>query len=242
MKTINFDEEYDADERKQRKLSKENTQCLNLYWEYLNGLSLKVKCKHYQNIECFLNIYLLDYELLSVRQGTKKLDYYLGNYFIRKFLWSTPNTIKASAVSIKKFYECMLAHGKIKEKEYNFLCETIKNNLTKWQDTCARYNDPSVEQPWENSEVCAKLQKFSEQLAGNVDEKKRLEELEANANVCKYCRDLILLLVDILGQKMSESGDGTITDVVITDGFIEDKFCSMCRRKTPSLIPTNPAQ
>ncbi len=141
---INLDEEYDAYERQQRKLSKENTECLNLFLEHLNGLSLNVQRKHCMNVDYFLFTYLSHYESLKMRQGTKKLDNYLGDFFIKKCSWSTPKTIQATAFSIKKFYQCMLIHGKITKKEYDFVCETIKNNLTTWQETCARYNDPRM--------------------------------------------------------------------------------------------------
>ena len=119
---------------------------------------------------------------------------------------------------------------------------TAQEKQQYFEKLCA-LDEQEFQQLWENSEVRAKLQKLSERFVENVEENKRLAELEANSNGCKYCRDLILLLVDVNGQKMSESGDGTITDVVITDGFVDGKFCPMCGRKIPSSAAArNPAQ
>ena len=50
-----------------------------------------------------------------MEEGISMLDEYLGNFFIRKCMWSTPANIKTNATSIKKFYKCMLEHGKIEK-------------------------------------------------------------------------------------------------------------------------------
>lgn len=110
---------------------------------------------------------------------------------------------------------------------------TAEEKQRYFEQLCA-LPEQELQKLWENSEVRAKLQKLFERFAENVEGKKRLEELEANSAGCKYCRDLFLLLVDVNGQKMDESGDGTITDVEITQEFVEGKFCPMCGRKIPS--------
>ena len=94
-------------------------------------------------------------------------------------------------------------------------------------------------------ELCALPEsEFQELLEMKIKEKQEEERFAgAHSNGCEYCRDLILLLVDVNGQKMSETGDGTITDVVITDGFVEGKFCPMCGRKIAfSAAARNPAE
>ena len=55
-------------------------------------------------------------------------------------MWSTPGTIKSTAASIKKFYKCMLEHGKIEKADYEFLCREIKEGMPIWQEDCAVYN------------------------------------------------------------------------------------------------------
>ena len=110
---------------------------------------------------------------------------------------------------------------------------TAEEHQRYFEQLCA-IPEQELQELWENSEVYDKLQKLFGRFAEIVEEKKRLEELEADSTGCKYCRDLILLLVDVNGQKMSETGDGTITDVMITEGFVEGKYCPMCGRKIPS--------
>lgn len=94
-------------------------------------------------------------------------------------------------------------------------------------------------------ELCALPEpEFRELLEMKIKEKQEEERFAgAPSHGCWCCRDLILLLVDVNGQKVSETGDGTITDVVITDGFVEGRFCPMCGRKIPfSAAARNPAQ
>jgi hypothetical protein len=42
----------------------------------------------------------------------------------------------------------MLENERIDPEEYEELCETIKENMEEWQETCAIYNDPSQENPF----------------------------------------------------------------------------------------------
>ena len=114
--------------------------------------------------------------------------------------------------------------------EFDWIGCTAEERQRYFEQLCAM-DEQEFQKLWENSEVRTKLQKLSERFAG------------VQSNGCEYCRDLILLLVDVNGQKMDESGDGTITDVEITQGFVEGKFCPMCGRKIPfSAAARNPAQ
>ena len=84
-----------------------------------------------------------------MEDGVGMIDSFLGNFFIRKCMWSTPSTIKSTAASIKKFYKCMLDHGNIKKKEYDYLCSEIKEGMEQWQADCAAFNDPDAENPFD---------------------------------------------------------------------------------------------
>ena len=83
-----------------------------------------------------------------MEEGISMLDEYLGNFFIRNCMWSTPATIKTNATSIKKFYKCMLEHRKIEKEDYSFLCSCIKDSMKSWQCDCAIYNDPDNPNPF----------------------------------------------------------------------------------------------
>ena len=45
------------------------------------------------------------------------------------FLWSSRNSLKETAASIKKFYQCMSEKGYVNENDYNELSSFIKENM-----------------------------------------------------------------------------------------------------------------
>ena len=138
-------EEY---EKKCEKIRKDNKRYLEIFTENLKGLSPKTIRAHLNNVDFYINEYLLREDALSMEQGVSHIDNYLGNFFIRKCMWSTPATIKSTAASIKKFYKCMMEHGFIKDEHYVDLCAVIKENMEFWQADCAAYNDPDAENPF----------------------------------------------------------------------------------------------
>ncbi len=76
-----------------------------------------------------------------MKEGCTSIDEYLGDWFVRKCLWSTPSTIKSTAASIKKFYNCMKELNYVTKKDYDFLCEEIKDNMEYWVSNVEDYND-----------------------------------------------------------------------------------------------------
>jgi len=113
-----------------------------------DGLSANTITRHLSNIEFYINEYLLREEPLEMREGCYYVDDFLGYFFIRKCMWSTPGTIKSTAASLKKFYKCMESKGNVQEDEYQELCNTIKENMDIWQEDCERFNDPSISNPF----------------------------------------------------------------------------------------------
>lgn len=107
-----------------------------------SGLSQKTIKKHLNNVDFYINTYLLREEPLEMAEGcSDMIDIFLGYFFIRKCMWSTPGTIKTTAASIKKFYKCMNEHGYISKDRYEDLCDVIKVNMEIWQDDCETFNN-----------------------------------------------------------------------------------------------------
>jgi hypothetical protein len=107
-----------------------------------SGLSQKTIKKHLNNVDFYINTYLLREEPLEMAAGcSDMIDIFLGYFFIRKCMWSTPGTIKTTAASIKKFYKCMNEHGYISKDRYEDLCDVIKVNMEIWQDDCETFNN-----------------------------------------------------------------------------------------------------
>ncbi|MDO4293516.1 MAG: hypothetical protein Q4C65_09865 [Eubacteriales bacterium] len=109
------------------------------------GITIK---RHLSNVDFYINTFLLNEEPLTIEYGVSMIDSFLGEFFIRKCMWSTPKSIKSMATSIKKFYKCMMEHGIVSKEDYAFLCNEIKNGMETWQTDCAIYNDPDQPNPF----------------------------------------------------------------------------------------------
>lgn len=132
-----------------KKYEKTNDKMLKLFKKSLTGLTEKTISNHLDNADFYINDYLLYRCGYSFEQGITEINEFFGYFFIRKCTWSTPGNIKTTAVSIKKFYKCMMENGKIGNDDYTYLCDTIKAGMKEWQDTCAQYNDEDYDDPFE---------------------------------------------------------------------------------------------
>jgi hypothetical protein len=130
-------------------IRRENQKLLDIFRESIQDLRPKTVEKHMSNVDLYINDYLLHDEPLSFEEGTRRIDEFLGYFFIEKCLWSTPRTIKSTTASIKKFYKCMLQHGMILKSDYEDLCEDIREGMPEWQEACAQYNDPDKDSPFD---------------------------------------------------------------------------------------------
>lgn len=142
-------EDYDELRKQQRE---KNEEYLVLFREDLVQLGLTAKTirDHINNVNFYINTYLLREEPLAIQEGCgPRIDDFLGSFFIRRCMWSTPSTIKTTAASIKKFYKSMNDHGYISKADYKGLCDIIKENMPIWQDDCEAYNSgSSAENPF----------------------------------------------------------------------------------------------
>jgi hypothetical protein len=65
--------------------------------------------------------------------GIGEIDEFLGDWFIRKAMWSTPRSIKSNATSLYKFYAFLAASGEVTVEELAELKQTIGRRLPEWQ-------------------------------------------------------------------------------------------------------------
>ena len=128
-------------EKKCDAIREENRIYLEVFSEDIKALSPKTVKMHLNNVDFYINQYLLREGLFRMDEGIEYIDSFLGDFFIRKCLWSTPATIRSTAASIKKFYKCMLAHGFIQRDRYEQLCFVIREEMDAWMEECAAYND-----------------------------------------------------------------------------------------------------
>ena len=142
---------YDEYERLCKLREEENDRYLDEFYDDLvkAGLKEKTVSKHIDNLNFYLNTYLTRSAPLDMRAGCYKASDFLGNFFIRKCMWSTPTTIKGNAASFKKFYKSMLERGRILQDDYDFLRCVIKDDLDYWCELCAEYNTPGSANPFD---------------------------------------------------------------------------------------------
>ncbi len=138
--------DYETYELKCKIITENNYQFIQQFKEYLTlqGLSDKTIRRHCDNVDFYLNTYSLREDANDYNFGCTSyaLDNFFGYFFIKKCMWSTPNSIKSTAASIKKFYAFMLSKEYITKEQYEILTFTIKTNMEFWQEECEDFNNP----------------------------------------------------------------------------------------------------
>lgn len=142
--------DYEEYERACERIRKDNATYLDAFRADLGnaGLSSKTIERHVENIDFFLNTYMLTYEANPMPEGVGMVGSFLGDWFIRKCMWSTPSSIKQYITSIKKFYKCMLSAGEIDASSYARLIDIIKEEKHYWIKDCEAFNRGSGSWGW----------------------------------------------------------------------------------------------
>jgi intergrase/recombinase len=121
-------------------------------WLQASGLSSQTISDHVENVDFYINEYLLYEEPVEPQDGIRAVDNFLGYWFIRKAMWASESSIKSNAASLKKFYTFLHSRGLVSQKDLDDLKRTIKDEMPEWLATVARYNDPSItdmDEVWE---------------------------------------------------------------------------------------------
>lgn len=104
-------------------------------------LTKKTIEKHLDNIDFFINDYLLYYDdLFEAKDGIWSVDDFLGNWFITKAMWASKDTINSNITSIKKFYTLLKDINEVSEEEFKDLLLTIKQNKKNWIENLEEYD------------------------------------------------------------------------------------------------------
>ena len=131
-----------------KRIQRANAKFLDAFHTYLTDekkLTEKTALKHGNNIAFFGNDFVLNYESGTLDQASAFISVFLGSWFIRKCMWSSPTAIKENILSFKKFYLWMKNNNHISKEDYTTLLSTIKEEQTEWLETCRKYNDPAVD-------------------------------------------------------------------------------------------------
>jgi len=66
---------------------------------------------------------------------------FLGDWFIRKAMWSSEASIKGNAASLKKFYAFLAERGEVERQVVKNLNQTIKAGMPIWLGNMCEYMD-----------------------------------------------------------------------------------------------------
>lgn len=82
--------------------------------------------------------------LCNVEDGIEFIGDFLGDWFVRKAMWSSESSIKSNITTIKKFYLFMQHLNLISKDDLRRLNREIKESKDEWIAEVNRYNDLDV--------------------------------------------------------------------------------------------------
>ena len=129
---------------------KRNDKFLKEFEIWLNnkGLAAKTINNHLNNASLYINDYLNYHDVYSMEAGISFVDNFLSDWFVRKCMWFTAYSIKTTAASIKKFYECMSDLNYVNKTAYKNLCNELKENMDYYIDNVEEYNNFDEDDFW----------------------------------------------------------------------------------------------
>ena len=130
-------------------IEKDNEKLLAGFEQWLidAGLSDATIGRHVDNISFFLEHFLQYYEPVDARAGADYVAEFLGDWFIRKAMWSSEASIKGNAASLKKFYTFLAERGEVERQVVKNLNQTIKAGMPVWLDSMREYMN-LAEEDW----------------------------------------------------------------------------------------------
>lgn len=121
---MDYDEKVEENEKRNKKYINEFEN-----WLTEKGLAAKTIKKHLNNVDLYINLYLNYYDITKAEEGMNQIYSFLNGWFIEKCLWSSRNSLKETAASIKKFYQYMSEYNYVSLEDYNDMCILIKDNM-----------------------------------------------------------------------------------------------------------------
>ena len=113
-------------------------------WLRKSNLADKTIRRHSENVDFYINVYLLYEDAVEPQDGIDSVSMFLGYWFIRKAMWASESSIRGNAASLKKFYAFLHERGLVSKGDLDSLKETIKEEMPDWLETVDRYDDPLI--------------------------------------------------------------------------------------------------
>ena len=142
-------DDYAKYEEQCGRIRQENAKLLDEFADSLaaGGLSAKTVRRHRENMDFYLNDFLLYEDAEKAEAGVHMAGMFLGYWFIRKAMWASRESIKSYGASLKKFYAFMVAKDKVTQEDLDDLKTQIKEGMPEWLATLARHDDPEIDDP-----------------------------------------------------------------------------------------------
>lgn len=108
--------------------NQQNSSYLHLFEADLHGFAPRTIKRHLQNMDFFLNTYLVFDEAcpLTMEEGVNAIDDFLG-YFLEEKTYFTDSTKRSFVTSLRKFYKSMAKYGKITPEQYEDVVESLQD-------------------------------------------------------------------------------------------------------------------
>ena len=130
-------------EKKANKNIKRNAKYLLEFEKWLTkkGLVNKTIKKHLNNTSLYINNYLNYYDIIKAEDGLDEVFVFLDSWFIEKCLWSSRNSLKETASSLKKFYQFMSENNYVDFDDYKETFDYIKDNMDELLENVDEFNN-----------------------------------------------------------------------------------------------------
>jgi hypothetical protein len=140
------DYDYEKYQAECKNIRKKNKKVLSDFNKWLKASKLKDKTieNHVNNVDFYINEFLLYEEAIEAKDGASDIGMFLGYWFIKKAMWSSPAQIKSNAASLKKFYTFLFEKGQIDKEDLDCLKKRIKAEMPERIGTMNRYADLSI--------------------------------------------------------------------------------------------------
>lgn len=138
--------DYQQYEIECKKIRQSNAELLDEFenWLRKSNLTDNTIGNHIDNIDFYINEYLLYEDAVEPQDGIHSVSMFLGYWFIKKAMWASESSIRSNAASLKKFYAFLHERGSVSKDDLDSLRETIKEEMPDWLATLARYDDASI--------------------------------------------------------------------------------------------------
>lgn len=99
---------------------------------YNQNLTKKTINKHRDNIDFYINTFILHYDIETPEESWDAMDMYFSSFVPDKTTWGSVNDTKSSIASLKKFYAYLVEIGRFSKDSHNEMLTMIKENKQRW--------------------------------------------------------------------------------------------------------------